>query len=484
MKLQPTSQVRSWRLLSCLLGTFLLGGLLIAGVVSASEESELFLARGNKLYLDGNYNGARENLVQAAALDPKNPEIWSLLGTTDLSRKDYPAAKESFIKTLALDPNYPQAKLYLGVANYYLGNYAEAERLLNEAKTATPGEGLTYYYLGLVAAQQGRPKDALTQLELGMSVAPQFALGFKGYQAAAQPVTPPTKPFYLSFTTGQQYDDNAKVLPDNTTVPGQGQYRGHKADWCTPMIINAIYEPLQSEQWTAGVRYYGYAGIYHRLSQFNTFDQLGELYLKYRINRLTINPYYTFDYTWVGGIPWSMINSGGLRLTLAETANLTGDLIYMFQKRDFKYYASQVSNAPGGEAYNRTGNLSQVGFFQTLAGNPGTLRVGFIWEKEMTEGINFACNRYRFPVEGYLNLPWKIMAYAYFEYAKSLFNNRDSFANRYQNTDYYQIVFQLRRPVTSWLSVIAGISHISNPSNIQDYQYNRNIYQLLVTVQY
>jgi hypothetical protein len=246
---------------------------------------------------------------------------------------------------------------------------------------------------------------------------------------------------------------------------------------------------LQTKQWSAGVRYYGYAGIYYNDHQFNTFEQLGELYVKYRIDRLTINPYYIFDYTWVGSQPWSMINTGGLRLTLAETANLSGDLIYSFQHRDFKYFNLQItSNAGGyiggGNPYDRTGNMSQAGFFQTLSGKPGTLRVGFIWEREMTEGTNWSCNRYRFPVEAYLNLPWKLLAYGYFEYANSAFNNRDSFANKYQNSNYYQIVAQLRRPITSWMSVIAGFSHISNPSNIQDYQYNRNIYQLLFSFQY
>lgn len=468
---------------------YLIGGLLIQSPAQASEESEVLLARGNKLYLDSKFNEAKDNLVRAAKLDSNNPEIWSLLGTTDLVLKDYQAAKDSFSRTIALDPNYPQAKLYLGVANYYLGDYQEANRVLNEAKAVAPDEGLAYYYLGLVAAQQGRPKDALTNLELGMNVAPQFALGFKGYQAAVQPVTPPTKPYYISFTIGQEYDDNAKVLPDKTTVPGRGQYNGHKADWQTPTIINASYEPLRTEQWTAGVRYYGYAGFYYRDHQFSSNEQLGELYAKYRINSLTISPFYTFDYTWVGYQPWSMINGGGLRLTLAETANLTGDLIYMFQNRDFKYFSLQITNNAGpnnvgGDPYNRTGNMSQVGFFQTLSGSAGTLRAGFIWEREMTEGINFSCNRYRFPVEGYLNLPWKILAYGYLEYANSAFNNRDSFANKYQNSNYYQVIAQLRRPVTSWMTVIAGYSHISNPSNIQDYQYARNIYQLMMMFQY
>jgi hypothetical protein len=50
--------------------------------------------------------------------------------------------------------------------------------------------------------------------------------------------------------------------------------------------------------------------------------------------------------------------------------------------------------------------------------------------------------------------------------------------------DYFQVVCQLRRPVTSWMDAIAGYTHISNPSNIQDYQYNRNIYQLLAMFHY
>jgi hypothetical protein len=155
-----------------------------------------------------------------------------------------------------------------------------------------------------------------------------------------------------------------------------------------------------------------------------------------------------------------MFNSLGLRLTLAETANLSGDLIYLWQNRDFKNTLYDFN-------YDRTGTLNQVGFFQTLAGKLGTLRAGFIWERELTNGINFTANRYRLPLEGYLNLPWKILAYGYFEYARTACNNRDSFANTLRRDDYFQVVFQLRRPVTSWMDVIAGFTHISNPSNIR-----------------
>ena len=241
---------------------------------------------------------------------------------------------------------------------------------------------------------------------------------------------------------------------------------------------------MRTDQWTAGIRYYSYAGLNYNLQAFNVVDQFGELYVKYRIDRLTINPFYSFDYTWVGGAPFSMFNSLGTRFTLAETANLTGDLVYMYQFRDFKYFGSQTSGAPGSNAYNRNGYMNQVGLFQTLAGQTGSIRAGFIWQREVTDGINWTANWYRTSLEGYLNLPWKILAYSYFEYAKTLASNQDSIAQRRRNDNYYQAIFQLRRPVTSWMNIIAGFNHISNPSNIQDYQYNRNIYQLLAMFYY
>ncbi|MCK9374824.1 MAG: tetratricopeptide repeat protein [Syntrophobacterales bacterium] len=485
---RPGGKLRIVLLVIC---AYLLGGLIFSGLAFASEESELYLARGDKLYLDGKYAEARDQLAKAAELDPNNPEIWSLLGTTDLALKDYQAAKEAFTKTVALDPDYPRGKLYLGVANYFLGNYAEAEPLLKEAKAQAPNDGLAHYYLGLANAAMGHHKDALTNLESGMNLSPQFALGFKGYQEAVKSTKPEIRPYSFALTTGFEYDDNVKVLPDNTTVSGRspngmslGQYKGHKADWRTPVILNANYEPLRTDQWTAGVRYYGYTGLNYRLSAFNIVDQFGELYVKYQLNRLTINPFYSFDYTWQGGVPFSMFNSVGMRFTLAETANLTGDLVYLYQNRDFKYFGSQTSNAPGSNAFNRTGYMNQVGLFQTLAGRLGSLRLGLFWQRELTDGINWTANWYRATIEGYLNLPWKILAYSYFEYARTVCSNRDSVAGIFRRDNYYQAIFQLRRPVTSWMNVIAGYNHISNPSNIQDYQYDRNIYQVLVMFYY
>ena len=101
-----------------------------------------------------------------------------------------------------------------------------------------------------------------------------------------------------------------------------------------------------------------------------------------------------------------------------------------------------------------------------------------------TIGINYAGNRYRFPVELNYQLFWQISAYLFFEYNHFAATNRDSLTRKYRADDFFQIVAQLRRPVTSWMSVVLNYNHISNPSNVVDYQYNRNIYSILAQVYY
>ena len=484
MEIKNIPRSKMARLPFILLVCFTLTAMLqIANPAWSNEQGEVFLARGTKFYVEGQFADARDQFLQGTKVDPENAEIWAALGSTNLSLKDYAGAKEALTRAVAIDPKVPRGKLYLGAANYYLNNIPEANRYLKEAKADTPDDGLVRYYLGLVATKQQRPKEALDELETGMKLAPQFALGFKGYTAAAKTVAAVDRNYGVSFTAGVEYDDNVKALPEitstSTVVVGQqtGQYKGHKADWRTPLILRAFWEPYRDNNTTLGVRYYGYGGLNYYLDNFNICDQQGEVYLKYKWDRLTLSPYFVFDYTWLGGQPYSQFISPGMRFSYQWNDNVSTDLLYMYHNREFKY--------PVAQQYQRTGYMNQVGAFQTIAGAPGSLRLGFIWEREVTEGINWTNNRFRLPVEGYVLLPWEVTAYGYFEYARADFSNRDSFYGKRQKVDYFQIIFQLRRPITSWCNVVLNYAHTNNDgANLKDYRYHRNIYSLLFTIYY
>ncbi|MBI4642873.1 MAG: tetratricopeptide repeat protein [Deltaproteobacteria bacterium] len=458
---------------------------LFPGVSWGSEPGEIFLARGTKFYLDRKYAEAKDQFAQGVKTDPENAELWVALGTATLALKDYPAAKEAFSKGVTLDPEVPRGKMYLGVTYYFLSNFREAERLLQEAKAQNPNDAMVHYYLGLVASRDQKSQYALQELEIGMSLEPGYGPGFKSAIQAAQEPDKGKRPYGISFATGVEYDDNVKVLPDNISAAGlqnfYGPYKGHKADMRTPLILRAFWEPLQTPNSALGVRYYNYAGLNYYLDNFNVVEQFGELYYKYQLNRVSITPYYIFDYTWVGGQPWSMFNNVGMRLTLQETSNLTGDLVYMFKAQDYKWLRS--GNLPS--QINRSGYVNQIGMFQTFNGSKGAVRAGFYWEREVTDGINWTQNVYHFPIDAYLSLPWQISAYGFFEYAYGAYSNQDYTYQKRRRDNLFTVICQLRRPITSWASVIAMYTHSNNDGcNISDYRYHRNIYSLLLNVYY
>ncbi|MFP3868285.1 MAG: tetratricopeptide repeat protein [Desulfobacteraceae bacterium] len=443
----------------------------------ASQAGEVFLAQGTKLYLEGKYREAREQLLQAEASDPQNAEIKLLLGITSFVLHDYHQARKSLTEAINLNPQVPRGKLYLGATLYYLGDYDEARRWLSEAKAETPQEGLIHYYLGLCAYQEERGEEALSELTTGYRLAPEYAATFRAYEMALlAPRREPRRPFDLTLSTGIEYDDNVQVLPDQTVLP-YIPIGKHKADWRIPIMARGEYRPVRTEQMVVGLRYSGYYGLNLNLNQFNFFDNLAELFLRYRVGPLTIQPSYGYNLTFWHQERFSHFHNVGLRLTLVETPFLTGDLTYLYQDRTFRY--------PVVQDYNRSGYLHQIGFYQTLAlGSKGAWRIGGIWERELTDGVNWSANIYQVLTEVAYALPYRIFAWASFTYGRTNCDNEDTFFGYRRHDNYYEVNFQLRRPLTDYLDVIAGYVHVSQRSNIPDFEYDRNIYQMLMSVNF
>ncbi|MBW1917625.1 MAG: tetratricopeptide repeat protein [Deltaproteobacteria bacterium] len=443
----------------------------------ASEAGEIFLARGTKFYLDGKYREAREQLLEADAVDPQNAEVKLLLGITSFALRDYPQARVALTEALNINPQVPRGKLYLGATLYYLGQYDEARRWLEDAKAETPQEGLVHYYLGLCAYQKNRPEVALSALTTGYGLAPEYAPAFRVYEMAlSAPRREPERPFDLTLYTGIEYDDNVKVLPDQTVLPFMKTAK-HKADWRIPIMARGEYRPIRTDNMVMGLRYTGYYGINMNLDQFNFFDNLAEIYLRYYRGRLMIEPSYGYNLTFWHEERFSQFHNAGLRLSLIETPILTGDLTYLFQDRSFRYTVTPD--------YKRSGYLHQVGLYQTLAlGAKGAWRVGGIWERELADGVNWSGHTYRVLTELSYMFPYQILAWVSFEYGRTNCDNNDTFFGYRRHDNYYEVIFQLRRPVTDYLDVIAGYIHVSQQSNIPDFEYDRNIYQILMSMSF
>jgi tetratricopeptide (TPR) repeat protein len=450
-----------------------------AGGAFASQESEILLARGNKYYLDGDYVKAQNELRKAAALDPTNPEIRMLLGVTYFASKDYTQAEVEFNEAVRLDPNVPRGKFYLGANDFYLGKYSEAERWLKEARAQNPQDALVPYYLSLVSSHQNRPEEAKTQLNSASLLSPEYLGPFQIYEQglAGAGRYAPDKEFNLGFYTGIEYDDNFKILPDQVTLPYAGPYPGGKGSWRVPVVLEANYRPFRQDNWEAGLDYFFYSGNNFTIDNFNFLVNRADIYLKYTNGPFVVRPWYGVDVALKALERYSFSNNAGLASSWQWNSLTSTDLVYRFQNRSFRY--------PTAQSYNRSGFVNEVGIFQTFHfGNQAAWRVGGIFARELTQGVNWDNKNFSFITDTSINLPYRLNLWGFFEYSRYNFDNVDTFANVRQHQNYYQVSVQLRRPLTNFLDLVAGYTHVSQRSNIPDFTYDRNIYQLLLNARY
>ena len=94
------------------------------------------------------------------------------LGAVEMIKGDYPAARDAFNAALAEDPELDAG--YVGLAQTYArqGNDTEAVRILEAARSKSPGRYLLEYYFGLLASRLGREDEAIVALERAAQLEP------------------------------------------------------------------------------------------------------------------------------------------------------------------------------------------------------------------------------------------------------------------------------------------------------------------------
>ena len=95
------------------------------------------------------------------------------LGAVEMIKGDYAAARDAFNAALADNPELDAG--YVGLAQTYArqGNDTEACRILEAARSKSPGRYLLEYYFGLLASRLDREDEAIVALERAAQLEPR-----------------------------------------------------------------------------------------------------------------------------------------------------------------------------------------------------------------------------------------------------------------------------------------------------------------------
>ncbi|MGA4579910.1 hypothetical protein [Limisphaera sp. VF-2] len=98
------------------------------------------LARADEWFADGQLGAARDFLLHAAALDPRDPEVWQTLGCVQYLLGEYPRAGMAFVRAGRLRPGDARTFVYLALVHERLGQTTQALVLAEHACQLAPDD--------------------------------------------------------------------------------------------------------------------------------------------------------------------------------------------------------------------------------------------------------------------------------------------------------------------------------------------------------
>jgi tetratricopeptide (TPR) repeat protein len=423
--------------------------LVVASAAPASERSEVLTAKGEVAYAQNHDDEALRLLEQAVAADPDDPLAHTALGQVllDVGRRDEAAAAVQ--RALAIDPTLRAAQVGMARAR---GEEAPAGAV-DRTAGGTVGE------LGRLPSVRNEWDDT---------------------------------PWGLSVTTGLQYDTNVTVTPDGI-VTNQG--RQNDGAWVA--AFGGEYNLIERKDFLLRFDYDLYQTVHFHIDDFNFRSQQPRLTASYGVTpEFWVGTeggynYYSLGKTTYQGEPYLMPFMSYLEGSWGLT-----QLIYRWGEST--YFSRPFSGVRSGP--NQTVNLGQTFYLP----DDRYLTVGYQWYNENpTESTcsgsqassPFGCpaygNDWQYSSnQGYLGvgspLPFGAFVDLLYLFRSDDYRWPNSYAD-YTKTrqDYGNYLYVgVTRPITDHISLAVTYYGTFNPSNIEDFQYNRNVVATLLQVTY
>ena len=528
------------RTIAAVLVVALLGTLVTAPAYAQTTEADVYVAQAILDLEDKRFEDAQKNLLEALKREPDHVEALYYLGVVNMALRRPADAVPYLLRAQKRSPTDSSIAFQLGLAYFAQQRYDEAEPLLERVFRTDPSvDGLGYYvgymryrrkdyrgalaafragrttdaqlqqltrfYTGLALAVLGLPAQASAEVEQALRLAPGSALTGPAerlrdtMRATAEQGRRLTAEVRLGFL----YDDNVIVRPgpSATEQPLVSILRDKRYD-SIGELFGAQFNYLwwQTETWESSVGYSFFGTYNNELTSFNITDHLLNAALTYKSAvagmPLHTGLQYSWDMLYLDETEFLRRNSATLTALLVESDRHLTQGFFRYQNKEF----FETNPLPDPDEFRDADNF-MVGILHLLrfAQDAHLVKGGYQYDIEETQGRNYRYHGHRLLVGAQYTLPWYGIRLFYdFDLHLRNYSDRNSLLPTYapgtkrRSDDEYNNTLRADLPLagpTLWgeptrITLSASYQNTVARSNIEVFQYTRNVYSLSLSWTY
>ena len=461
-------------------------------------------------------------LLRAREKSPSEPSIGFQLGLAYFALQRYEDAQPLLEQTFRIQPELDGLGYYVGFLRYRKKDYRGALETFRAGRSTDPQiQQLTRFYTGLALAVLGLPAQAAAEVEQALKLAPSSALTgpaerLRDTIVAAQGAN---KRLSAELKLGVFVDDNVAVIPNrDNSEPLVAQFRRAAHESPGELLgLRVDYKWYQTEDWESSVGYSFFGTYNDRLPSFNVMDNLGNVGLlrKFTVDTLPAQAgvQYAFDSLFLHDREFIRRNTATSFVALVEpdlslgplgtAANIT-QVFGRFQDKHFP-----PGDTPPIKPEVRSGTNWMAGFLHIVgfSQNKHLVKLGYQYDWDDTKGKDYlyhghrllAGAQYTLPPNWYdLRLKWDLdVHFRDYGYGSAILPSTNPGRNR-QDEEVTNII-RAEWPLPERFNAHPCVGTGSDKtcvgwtlsgeyqatrahSNVQIFDYDRNVYSLILSL--
>lgn len=409
--------------------------------VYSKEVRELYIAQGMLKMSAGEMKEALHLFSKALEVSPGNTEAAYYSGMAYSRLGEFDQAEGMFKGILDKDQDFIDAYLELGRIYYITSRCDEAENVLNKYASLSDDAELTKYASDMVHACRAEEGEAK-----------------------------PKKDYYLNISLGGQYDDNVTVEPTNPVSISE-----RRSDYRALLYLTAGKHLFERGPARVRADYSFYFSQHLHLSDFNLNSQRLGPTVEFDFSKAMLPSIgYSFVYTIIGGDLYGINHEYFAKVKVIEDERSSTDIIYEYTR--MKYWDSALFET----ASIRDGYKHSVGIRQNYSDkfNAGLY---FYYDSEDTDADYWGYDGFRLGGDLSTELLPSLYAEVSAEYSERKYNSLSPSASEIRLDEVQNYSAGLTYVINKTFSLQLADSFTVNDSNLDIYNYRRNILGLFLT---